>query len=233
MLHSTVVAKLRNAMSFTCVGMGLPLDSTRHLFNGLEQLSDTNHGLQHLNLQTCNLESHDDDAESAVSLLAVFLENSPHLKKLILRHCKITASGLRRILGAVVSSGAGLSVLDLGGNYQVGPAAESLGRFLSTQVLTLKELMVDTCNLSSTGIAFLLAPFLRHEKALHYLNLDDNGIHFEAASVIVHAFIHDLHTLSVQNNPDLPLEFARRLESMYRNVQFDEDLRDEEQDEDL
>jgi hypothetical protein len=208
------------------------LAGTCHLCHGLAQLSHTNHALQHLNLQTCNLESHDDDdnAQSAVPLLAVFLENTPQLKKLILRQCELTANGLQRILGALVHSRAGLSVLDLGGNNQVGPAAEKLGTFLRTQVVTLRELMVDTCNLSFTGIACLLAPFTGHDSVLHYLNLDDNGIHFNAASVIVRAFIHGLGTLSVQNNPDLPLEFALRLQSMYPNVKVDEDLRDEEQD---
>lgn len=45
------------------------------------------------------------------------------------------ANGLQRILKAMVTSHAGLSVLDLGGNDQVGPAAKNLGMFLSTQVI--------------------------------------------------------------------------------------------------
>jgi Ran GTPase-activating protein (RanGAP) involved in mRNA processing and transport len=217
-------------MSFTYPNSRPQLAGTCHLCQGLAELSRTNHGLQHLNLQNCNLESQDDDAKSAVPWLAVFLKNSPHLKRLILRDCELTANGLKGILEAMVTSGAGLSVLDLGGNDRVGPAANNLGMFLSTQVITLRELIVETCNLSFSGIACLLAPFTDHQSVLRSLNLDDNDIRFLAARVIVNTFICSLDTLSVKHNPELPLEFALQLQKMYPKVKVDEDLQDEEQD---
>lgn len=70
-----LLLKCTTLMSFTYPDSRPQLAGTCHLCQGLAQLLHTNHGLQHLNLQNCNLESHDDDdAKSAVPLLAVFLE---------------------------------------------------------------------------------------------------------------------------------------------------------------
>jgi Ran GTPase-activating protein (RanGAP) involved in mRNA processing and transport len=220
-----MLATSQNLVSFNYKGSRPLSEGTTHLCQGLATLSETNHGVVYLNLHDGMLIN-----DASVDFLVTFLKNSPHLQTLILRDCELKSSDVVKILNAL--EGAHLAVLDLGGNDQVGEVAQELGAFLKRQVFSLQELHVDTCELTQEGLACILVPFTGYETSLKKLVLDENGIDQAAGKVLLINRIKSLEFLSLMDNTELPLQYAKQLDAMYPTVERDEDGDLEEVDED-
>jgi hypothetical protein len=222
---AAMLATCRNLVSFNYKGSRPLLEGTTHLCKGLATMSVTNHGVVYLNLHDCMLS---DDA--SVDFLVVFLQNSPLLQTLILRDCELKSRSLVKILKAL--EGTHLAVLDLGGNDQVGEVAQELGAFLSPQVFSLLELHVDTCELTAEGLTCILVPFSGHATNLRKLVLDENSLDQAAGKVLLNTPIKSLKVLSLMDNMEMPLQYAKQLDAMYPTVERDDDDDLEELDED-
>jgi Ran GTPase-activating protein (RanGAP) involved in mRNA processing and transport len=217
--------------SFSYAGARPLTVGTRALCQGLAVMARTNSKLLYLNLNDCNLKAGEEDDDPIHALLEV-LEASPRLSTLILRDGELEVSGMQRVFGALLQSGAKLHTLDLGCIGEIGPQGAAVaGAFLALQLETLQEFYFDTNELGDTGIADLVAPFTGGS-CLRLLHLGCNEIEAAGARVLVDNRIPSLVELVLEDNMDLPAQAAAMLQTMYAKVVVDEGLEDEDDDDD-
>jgi Ran GTPase-activating protein (RanGAP) involved in mRNA processing and transport len=227
----TLLSCCTELVSFAHAGASPLPEGAAALFQGLANMTSTcgtrGTKLQHLDLTDCTMSE-----PMALDHVCTVLEHSPRLQVLCLRDTGLDADSLQRVLDAVDASGAGLVTLDVGALESLGTDGGIVLRdFLSSSVatqLSLQHLSVDLNELANDGVAAVAAGAV-HCRALQTLVLDNNEIERAGGLALLDNPIATLHTLSLEDNADLPASIAAQLQRLYQTVKVDEDLEDNDE----
>ena len=232
-LVGQLIASCTQLEYFSYAGSRPLVRGTLDLAQGLAQMvQQCNSSLRYLDLNDCNFNSGEDD-NNPIHALCRALEKCPKLSYLVLRDGGLGPEGLKLVLEALKTSGAGLRHLDLGA-IEAGPeGAQALGTFIAeSQLLTLQELIFDTNELGNEGVASLVKPFGASNAILQKLDLESNELEGLGTRALIDNEIESLQELKLSDNMDIPLGLARQLQAMYpKKVTFDDDLEEEEEEE--
>lgn len=228
-----------NLQSFMYAGSRPLATGTKALCRGLAELANKcgQRGtmLHTLDLNDCTVQC-DSENDSCVSDLCTVLRHSPRLQKLILRDAELNVLGLKMVMDALVESGAPLNFLDLGVVGELGKEGGLIVRdFLTSNspaCACMQELYLDTNELGDEGAAEVLTGITSSMRSLRVLDLGGNELS-SIVTLFLHNHIPTLHTLKLEDNPDLEAgEGLRNLRGMYRDVLVDDDIDENVNDDD-